>query len=675
MAVVGHHLLLGIALAALGGFALRVASLAVPGGSLRVLAAAPVLAAAMVLEALVLGLAGLGTSPVALTVAAVATWGAGFVALPAPAVSPRAELAAWWEGASAGAAAGAGAALALAVACAVWLARDPFVGPDGLAYHLPDVLGWIQDGRPGARNAVVARLPVENYPLTNEVLLAWPMGIARDFTVLAPFQVAFAVLLAGSVLAGLRRLGVAGSVRVAAVVALLACPLVVAQLNGVSTDLAALAWLACCAALCLGVRDRPALFALALLAAGLAVGTKTTTLVPAVLALGFALVVMRRGASAKAAGQGGGGSGWADLSWRAVSLAALAAVGVGGVWYLRNLVSHGSPLWPLVAAPWGDDVPPFLERFDSRFVDDPAGTWDARAAVYRTYMAGGLALLAAGVLAPLVSRRRAVLGASAAALGLTLLWTLAPYTGLSDRADLQALGQSTYRYLLPAILAATLALALAARGRAATIVVLAVLVGSTAWSAVEVLDAGSPFVPSAWLVLASLAGGAILGLLAIRVPFSRYRRLNDTQVPVGALVAVVGALLLVPAAENWTRRHALTEFEDHELVRWIVEQPGFEDGDDPVAQTPIVNAALAGDRLRHPIPLVTEREGCAALRARARTGWVVVRTTPVPEWEATRRPVERCLREESRPVYESALYRVYRARAPTGRAMEAPPGR
>jgi hypothetical protein len=364
-------------------------------------------------------------------------------------------------------------------------------------------------------------------------------------------------------------------------------------------------------------------------------------------------------------GPGGVASAWARVPWRGVLLAAVAAVGVGGVWYLRNLFAHGSPLWPLVAAPWGDDVPPFLERFDARFVDDPAGTWDARAVVYGTYVAGGLALLVGGVLAPLVSRRRAVVAAAAAALGLTLLWTVAPYTGLSDRADLQALGQSTYRYLLPAILAATLALALAARGRVSTAAVAAVLAGATVWSVIEVLDAGSPFVPSAWLVLASLAGGAILGLLAIRVPLSTHTVLKGTQVPVGAVVAVIGALLLVPAAENWARRHALTQFEDHELVRWIVEQPGFEDGDDPVAQAPIVNAALAGDRLRHAIPLVTEREGCAAVRDRARDGWVVVRTTPVPEWEATARPVERCLRAQSRPIYESALYRVYRVTGPS----------
>jgi hypothetical protein len=672
VAVLAHHLLLGIALAALGGFALRVASLAAPRGSMRVLAAAPVGAATAVLEALALGLAGLGASPIALTLAAGLTWGAAWWWLPDPAVSPWDELRAWWRQARPPAAAGAGAAVALAGAGAVWLAREPFVGPDGLGYHLPEVLGWVQDGRTGSLNPVLALFPVEHYPLTNEVLLTWAAGISRGFAVLAPFQVAFAALLAGSVLAGLRRLGVPVAVRVAAVAAVVACPLMLAQLNGLSTDLAALAWLACAGALCAAAPERPALLAPAVLATGLAVGTKTTTLVPATLALAIATVAAasrqgpaltdvaravvggraaRRRVAARVVRRG-----LRELPWRAIALAALAAAGAGGAWYVRNLLMHGSPFWPLVSAPWGDPVPEFLARFDERFVEAPGDTWRARSDVYATFMAGGLSLLAAGILAPLLSRRRAVVAASATAAGLLGLWMLSPYTGLAERPELQQLGQSTYRYLLPAILAATVALALAARtGRAPAAIVLAVFAGSTAWSVVEDLDAGTPFVPSPWLVLGALAAGALAGAAA------RGRELPRLPAGAGAAAAVAGALLLVPAVDNWTRRHALTEFEDHRLVRWMVEQPGFEDGDDPVAQAPIVDGALAGDRLRHPVTLVSATEGCAHLRARAREGWVVVRATALPEWQALARPIDRCLRGQSRPVYEDGLYRVYRA--------------
>jgi hypothetical protein len=673
VAVVEHHFLLGLALAALGGSSLRIASLAAPAGSLRVLAAAPIAAATAVLEALLLGLVGLGTNPIALTAAAGLTWVVARALLPAPAVSPWWELGEWWRRAGAGRAAGAGAALALAVAVAVWLADEPFVGPDGLAYHLPDVLAWVHDGRPGSLNAVLAVFPVEHYPLTNEVLLAWAMGISRGFAVLAPFQLAFAALLGGSVLAGLRRLGVPAAVRLAAVTALLACPLVLAQLNGVSTDLAALAWLACAGALCTGAPERPALLGPALVAAGLAVGTKTTAFAPAAVALllaGAAAAVRVGGRRPLAVAAGALGrrsslgvalvrAGLPALPWRALGLAAVAAAAVGGVWYVRNLVLRGSPFWPLVAAPWGDPVPPFLAQFDQRFAADPVGVWKAREAAYTTFMAGGLVLLGGALLAPLLSRRRAILAASGTALALVLLWTLSPYTGLADRPDLQALGQSTYRYLLPAILVATLALALAARRRrGATAAAVLAFAGSTAWSVVEDVRAGTPYVPSPWLVLGALAGGALLGAGAWRVAGSR--SLPTLPRAAGALAAIAGTLLLAVAVDNWTRRHALTGFEDSELVRWMVEQPGFQDGGAPVAQTPIVNGALAGDGLRHAVPLVPGRESCARTRDRAREGWVVIRSTPVPEWEAVAHRAERCLRATLQPRYDIPPYRVYR---------------
>jgi hypothetical protein len=160
-------------------------------------------------------------------------------------------------------------------------------------------------------------------------------------------------------------------------------------------------------------------------------------------------------------------------------------------------------------------------------------------------------------------------------------------------------------------------------------------------------------------VLPALAGGAAVA--GATRAWAGPGALPSLPRGAGAVAAVAAALLLVPAVDNWARRHALTEFDDHRLVRWFVEQPGFEDGDDPVAQTPILDAALAGDRLRHELPLVTADEGCARILARAGEGWVVVRSTPVREWESVGRPVERCLRARLRPRYEDGLYRVYRA--------------
>jgi hypothetical protein len=71
---IGGAALLVAAVTALGAAALRVASLASPGGLERVVAAAPLFVAAAVAEALALGAVGLGGSGLALAALAVMTW-------------------------------------------------------------------------------------------------------------------------------------------------------------------------------------------------------------------------------------------------------------------------------------------------------------------------------------------------------------------------------------------------------------------------------------------------------------------------------------------------------------------------------------------------------------------------------------------------------------------------
>ena len=83
--------------------------------------------------------------------------------------------------------------------------------------------------------------------------------------------------------------------------------------------------------------------AVAGLAAGLAAGTKLNFLLPAaVLVLGFAFLIPARTPGRRA----GGGN------WRALVVAALAALAGGGYWYLRNLAHSGNPL------PWFDSLGP-----------------------------------------------------------------------------------------------------------------------------------------------------------------------------------------------------------------------------------------------------------------------------------------------------------------------------
>src|SRR5207245_2752576 len=58
----------------------------------------------------------------------------------------------------------------------------------------------------------------------------------------------------------------------------------------------------------------------------------------------------------------------------ALLAAAGAAVAVGGFWYLRNLVDHGSPFWPIVSTSWGDSVPPLIHAVDYSLLDRPRVT-------------------------------------------------------------------------------------------------------------------------------------------------------------------------------------------------------------------------------------------------------------------------------------------------------------
>ncbi|MCA1681085.1 MAG: hypothetical protein LC777_20165, partial [Actinobacteria bacterium] len=139
MVWVAQHALLGLAALALGAAALRAAAFTGADGLERIVAAAPIAAAAACLQCVVLGLAGLGSSPVALSGAAALTW-LGSLRLPAPVVSTPAELRAWWgrQARAARGLAGAGAGLFLAL-CA-WLLRYPYVGNDGVTYHLNTVV-------------------------------------------------------------------------------------------------------------------------------------------------------------------------------------------------------------------------------------------------------------------------------------------------------------------------------------------------------------------------------------------------------------------------------------------------------------------------------------------------------------------------------------------------------
>ncbi|MEA2444117.1 MAG: hypothetical protein QOJ12_1409, partial [Thermoleophilales bacterium] len=498
-----RHAALALAVCALAGFGLRVAAWAGARGLLALVVAAPVAAGTAVLSGLLLGALALGGSAVALVAVSVAVWAAARRRLPPS--GALAALGAWWarlepvERALAGGLAGAWAAWT------AWLVLHPAFGHDMVLYHLPEAALWVQQGTPGSVEQVVTGLPVGNYPLTHEVLLSWGMAIGHSFVWATLVTAAMPALAALAAYAGLRSLGVDRLVAGLASVALIATPAVLAsQSGGASLDPAALAWLCCCGALCAGARREPRLVVPAVVAGGLAIGTKTTAAALTLVVLGVTLWFLRARVRPMVVPLG---------------VAVLAALGIGGYWYARNLVDHGSPLWPFVQGPFGDPRPPLIANADVSFADRPGDTLDRLATYYRGHFGGPLLLLAGALVAPLLVRCRAVAFAALAVAGSIVLWLEAPFTGVVGNRIYDAGTGDATRYLLPGVAAAVLTLALASRGGRSRVrvAVSAVLAVAAVVGLRNTFGLGYPAAPSVLTPLAGVAVGAVLAVAAGRV--------------------------------------------------------------------------------------------------------------------------------------------------------------
>jgi len=634
-----HHLALAVALAGLASAGARVASLAGVDGLARVVAAAVLAAAAAVGEALLLGLVALGGSSLALTVAALGTWLAARLLLPAPEVRLRDELVAWARGLDRGAALALGAVGGLFGAWTAWLLLHPALGHDMVLYHLPEAIQWVHSGHPGAIDPIITGVPVGNYPLTHEVLLAWGLAIGRSL-VWATVLTAFApVLIACAGWLGLRALGVDRVVRALAIAAIVATPAVIAsQSGGASLDPAALAWLVSCAALCACARERPGLLPVALVAAALAIGTKTTTTPLALTALAIAFWPARRRLRPLA---------------RPLGVALVVAFGVGGVWYLRNIVQHGWPLWPFSSAPWGDPRPEIIANADVKFIDRPGETIDRLGSYYLDHFGGPLLVFCGALAAAVLARTRAVAFAAAAALVSMFIWMNAPFTGVfgETRAFDIGTGDAT-RYLLPGAAAAALAGALASRRGGRLRVACALLLAVAAAIGLRQTHAlGFPNVPALstgllGLVVGAIAGAAVWFALRARPWAARNTRLA-WPATLAASLLIAGALGTA-AANGFIERHSKTGTRESPLAAWFAAQPEWRDGDEPVASTWSLVGTLAGDRLHHPLVLVGAREACAR---GAEGGWLVVDRN-----EARLKGASDCAAE---PPYEDRDFQAY----------------
>ena len=611
---------------ALGAAGLRVASLVAAEGLERVLAAAAFAVATAVVEVLALGLVGLGGSSAALAAAAGATWVAARL-VPAPELSARTELAGWWRSLPPGGRLAMGAVAGAWLIWQAWLLRFPTLGFDSVLYHLSEATLWAGSGYTGETDLVIRRLPVTNYPITAEVFLSWGLGLSRSFVPASLLVPAHVALMGVASWCGLRSLDVPRLPRVLGTAAICAMPAVIGwQNNGALTDPVSLTWLVTCAALCAAARSRPMLLAPALVAAALAVGTKTTTL-PLVLALLVAVGWMHRSRLRS--------------MWRPLTAAGLLAVGCGGVWYLRNLFVHGSPLWPFIETPWGTPLPDAMEDADDSFLSHPRETIEVVGDLYLSRFLGGMVLLASAIAAPLLAReRRAVWIASAAAIVSVLLWAQAPFTGVPPPEVRIPEGVfSTTRYLAPAVAAAIVALALAGSGsdwRARVAQLL--LATGLAIELVQGFRLDFPEMPSPLTPLVGAAAGALAVWAADAV--ARRARIPAGLFAKPALVAAalaVGAMLAVPAS-GFVGRHAKRQVFASELTGWMARQP---DDSRRVASAPVVIGPLAGDRLRRRLVPIPAGVSCPAIRARGRSEYIVLYVGPPANADVTR--LRRCI--------------------------------
>jgi hypothetical protein len=638
MTLVIDQLLLLAAIAALGAAGWRLASMAVPSGLLRAIGAAVLAAGAAVLSALALALVGLGASAVALAFVAVVLWLVVRGTVPASPPSAGEQLIAWWRGLPA-----AGRVARVAVAGAfvgylAWILRHPGLGLDALTYHLALPVDWAHNGRPGSLVAVNDALPIQNYPLTWEVLVAWFTGIGHTLVPAMLVTPGSLLLLVAAVRAGLGELEVSGRLVWLAAAALATLPIVVIQLPGPNNDLPEMAWLACVGALVAGAagaagRDRrPGLLAVALIAAGLCVGTKTTGAPLAALALVLGGWACRRELRRLA---------------RPLVLAAVLAAVIGGVWYVRNLIDHGAPFWPLSTTPWGDPIPAPFRAVDVSLLNNFHATLHARTDAYWRVLAGGVILVVGAVVSVLWATRWAVRWAALAVVATLLIWAASPYTGISSSTQL-AIGAT--RYLLPCLLAAAAAVALAARGagvaglrgrgagalRGAVAEALsaAVLLGAIVINVDRDAPLGFPNAPPVRLLLIA-AGVAGLAALAaeflVKAPGARAARGWLTRWGASMLAAAVAvaalATLLVPV-NGYMSAHAGTGLFDAGLVRWLDSRAAFRHGHEPVLIGPVTVAVVTGSRLAHPVTLLPGDDRCSTLIRQARDAWVVMEIGP-----------------------------------------------
>jgi hypothetical protein len=288
-------------------------------------------------------------------------------------------------------------------------------------------------------------------------------------------------------------------------------------------------------------------------------------------------------------------------------------------------------------------VPSLFSRLDQSFLTHPTGRYASQVwPTYRAVLAGGLVLLVGALSSPLWARGRAVLAAAGLTLAALLAWASAPFTGAGAAPFVQI---QAVRYMVPALAAATVTIALASRsGPRSARIAGALLAGAIGWSLYRYGQL--PYLPHEWLLLLGAAAGAAAALALRRAP---------ARLVAGAGAAAL-ALVLVLGAPGYAPRHDGAGETDSALIGWLADRPAWRDGSAPVAAYPVPVALTAGSRLEHSLSSVGRDEPCARVRAHARAGWFVL--TRYDEHFFPIRHLRGCMRG-IRPGFDDGYFLVY----------------
>lgn len=209
--------------------------------------------------------------------------------------------------------------------------------PDTLWYHMPHAARFAQDGWTTRLHFTESEPITTFHPANSELLHSIGISLLGGFDLLSPFlNLGFAALCLLAAWCIGRPFGAAPAA-LTGVAAVLLLPIMIQTQPGEAyNDVSGLAFFLAAVGLLTCARWRRGPLAIAGVAAGLAVGTKLSLLVPAVV-LAVGVVV--------AAPQG--------TRFRTAALWGSALLGAGGYWFLRNLGRTGNPL------PWfGLDLGP-----------------------------------------------------------------------------------------------------------------------------------------------------------------------------------------------------------------------------------------------------------------------------------------------------------------------------